>query len=187
MGNILTGAVIALVSIWFKTYLDNKNIIKTTKRQKAIECYAIAATLVCALYPKQMLCTSLLNNKDIQLYINLGKEFPQTAMKDLKKLDLLVIEHFYPLKSEMLTITNIITDQLSYLSNIILTFRDTNETEESMKNKNREFNLLLIDACAQLSANLDNKYINKANPPCNLFYYWAETKKNVSDFFKKYP
>ena len=187
MGDIFTGAAIALGSIWFKDYLDNKNTTKTSTKQKAIECYGIATGLIYALYPKQVLCANLLKDKDIHLHIKLAEKYPDTIIDNLKKLDVLVIENFHPLKPQMLKITELIAEQLSYLQNIILTFQTNNETEKNFDDKNKQYNSDIQKACLQLRNSLTNEYINKETHPCNFFYYLTEIKKIVGNFFKRYP
>ena len=177
----------AFGGVWFKDYLDNKKISKSTIKQKAIESYALSGRLIHSLNSKQVVCANLLKDKDFNVYVEIEKRNPDTSLDDLEKLELLIVENFYDLNDDFLEINKLISEQLSFLLNIIINFDKPglNITDDNFKDTNKKFIKAIQNACIKMRKTLLEKYINVPDTRITICSCANYIIKSTRDFFRK--
>lgn len=173
MINLLSGLMVGfftLAGIWLKDYLDNKNLAKSTIKEKAIEAYALTNKLNNSTTSRRVICENLIINKEYP-YARIEEKYPDMTSEILENLELLIIENFYDLKEEFAVVNKIMVTQVSYLLNIMV---DVNTPEfnleiSSFKANQEIFTTSIIKATTNLKENLIAKYINKLKKPIPMW------------------
>jgi hypothetical protein len=191
MSNFSTGLFTllgALGAIWLKDHLDQKKASKSTRKEKAVEAYALTGKLMRSLTALKVICSNLIQDKNFS-YTDFYKNNPDTSTETLEKLELIVVENFYDptTRQELLEVEKAITFYSNYLYTIITTLPNHEPplNDETFKKKINEFDQTLIQSCHNLRNNIINKYINQTAPRATFYTLLEDAKQHFKLFFTK--
>ncbi|CAM2742279.1 hypothetical protein [Legionella pneumophila] len=187
MGNFLIGLFTltgTLSGIWLKDYLEHKNSHLNTLKQKAIAAYGLCNHLQKALTTQQVICTNLIKDQNFN-YVELHRNFPNTVLEDLEKLEVLIIENFSTLYEDFLQFNSIVISHYKYLLSIMSAPKQTSVTSEELKSEIDSYNTQIIKSTHGLKQGLQEQFINKPDIYPNFYRYKASVTSFLKRFFKK--
>lgn len=191
MANFITGLftlLAALSGICLKDHLDHKKSIAMTRKQKAVEAYALAGKLMHSLNTLKVICSNLIQDKNYS-YIDMYNNDPTINSDILEKLELLIVENFYDLKSnaELLEVEATINSYNCYLYNIIITThsQEFKLNSETFTNETKKRDISLVNSCHKLRSSLIDKYINIQAPKTTVYSLAKSAKQHIKCFFTK--
>lgn len=191
MSELVTGLLTltgAFGSIWLKDYLECKKSVASTRRQKAVEAYALAGNLMNACSMLTVVCSNLARDKQYP-YLNVHKDNPYDGRDGLEQLELLIVENFSDIttRAKLLAVENSLITFSGYLLNIITTIQDKDFQLDSstFKKKNEEFEQGLVQSCHDLRSHLFDEYIDKPTPAVTFFTLLESGTRRIKLFFTK--
>lgn len=184
MGNFITGLFTLLGAfggIYLKDYLEQKNTHIKSTRQKAVEAYALTNKLPYTLIYLVVLCKNSVANTGTH-HTRLMSEFENKTPEILEKLELIIIEHFLNLSSELSAIKKEIYTLNSYLIKNILT---PSVSEQEVEEKWQQFQSEILSSTLDLNSKLLKQYINIIIPKRNFYLIINKIWCNLVSFFSK--
>lgn len=191
MNNFFTGLftlLAALSSIALKDYLDRKNVIKLTKKQKAVEVYALVGKLQYSLSLLRVICSNLIIDKNYPYTSIYNSDEYHTCMSILEKIELHIVENFYDLitRGYLLQVEANIVDFNKYLNDIICNVysQSFNINMDMFSEKTNKYQVDLVNSCHKLRSQMIDSYINVPDQQANLPSILHNTRLWVINFLK---
>jgi hypothetical protein len=184
MSNFTTGLFAltgAFGGIYLKDYLEQKNKHKQSIRQKAVEAYALTSKIPYTLTYLFVLCKNSITNQSTTL--QQLTEHENESSNILEKLDLLIIENFYTVSSDLLLIKSLIHNMNSLLLKNII--EKPSITEQELEFEWQNFTTKILASTAALNTKLLQQFINIDTPKANLYLIIKKHLDTIIYFFSK--
>lgn len=190
MDNFVTGLftlLAALGGIWLNDHLDQKKVFKSTRKQKAVEAYALAGKLMSSLTVLTVICSNLIQDKNYA-YADMYNNNPNTSSDILEKLELIIVENFYDLtiRLKLLEVETTVNSYSRYLFNIMTTIHNQSFQLDSAKftKETTEFDQSLVQTCHNLRSSLI-EYINITAPRITFYTLLESAEQRIKLFFTR--